>query len=168
MTARYAENTSVPADRSRAEIERTLERYGARQFMYGRTEEQSVVAFVCEVATASGERQLRQVRFVIPMPDKTDPSFTHTPTGKRRRDPEAMLKEYERATRQRWRALALVIKAKLEAVESGITEFEDEFMAHLVLPDGSTVSEFMRPQIETAYEKGVMPKLVLALPEKTS
>jgi len=33
--SRYAEGTSVPADRSRAEIERTLTRYGADQFAYG-------------------------------------------------------------------------------------------------------------------------------------
>jgi hypothetical protein len=33
--ARYASNTDVPSDRSRAEIERTLVRYGADEFMYG-------------------------------------------------------------------------------------------------------------------------------------
>lgn len=57
-------------------------------------------------------------------------------------------------------ALALVIKAKLEAVESGISIFEDEFMANIVLPDGQSVSEFMRPQIALAYDKGDMPKLL--------
>lgn len=73
------------------------------------------------------------------MPDKTDPRFQMTPGGRRRRSAEQMLAEYEKATRQRWRALALVIKAKLEAVASGITEFEQEFLAHIVLPDGRTV-----------------------------
>lgn len=33
--SRYAENTSVSSDRSRAEIEQILARYGAEQFMYG-------------------------------------------------------------------------------------------------------------------------------------
>lgn len=152
----YAENTSVPADRSRAEIERTLQRYGASQFMYGYDEQHSMVAF----AMAG-----RQVRFVLPMPDKNDPRFTMTPSGRKRRDPSSMLAEYEKATRQRWRALALVIKAKLEAVEAGITVFEDEFLAHIVLPDGTTAGDWMRPQIAKAYEKGAMPaKLQLALP----
>lgn len=152
----YAENTSVPADRSRAEIERTLQRYGASQFMYGYDEQHSMVAF----AMAG-----RQVRFVLPMPDKNDPRFTMTPSGRERRDPSSMLAEYEKATRQRWRALALVIKAKLEAVEAGITVFEDEFLAHIVLPDGTTAGDWMRPQIAKAYEKGSMPaKLQLALP----
>jgi hypothetical protein len=157
----YAENTSVPAERSRNEIERTLERYGARSFMYARDEERAMVAFVCEVTAANGEPQVRQVRFVMPMPDKDDRRFTHTPSGRARREADSMLKEYEKATRQRWRALALVIKAKLEAVESGVTEFEQEFLAHIVLPDGSTVGEFVRPQVAVAYESGKMPQLAL-------
>src|SRR5260370_42323885 len=32
---RFAADTDVPADRSRAEVERTLQRYGADQCMYG-------------------------------------------------------------------------------------------------------------------------------------
>ena len=152
----YAENTSVPADRSRAEIEKTLSRYGASQFMYGYDENHSMIAF------AMGGRQ---VRFVVPMPDKNDERFTLTPSGRKRRDPQSMLAEYEKATRQRWRALALVIKAKLEAVESGITVFEDEFLAHIVLPDGTTAGDWMRPQIAKVYDSNQMPKkLLLALP----
>ena len=54
----------------------------------------------------------------------------------------------------------MVIKAKLEAVESGISIFEEEFLAHLVLPDGKTVGQFMLPQVEAAYETGKMPKLL--------
>jgi hypothetical protein len=159
--ARYASDTSVSVDRSRLEIERILERYGASSFMYARTEEASVVAFVVDV----GDGQRRQVRFVMPMPDRDDPRIARTPTGKRR-DASSMLREFERAQRQRWRALALVIKAKLEAVASGVSEFESEFLAHIVLPDGTTVAEFMRPQIATAYETGKMPRLGLPAPKE--
>ena len=42
---RYAEKTSVASDRSRAEIEKTLVRYGADQFMYGWQEDKAVVGF---------------------------------------------------------------------------------------------------------------------------
>jgi hypothetical protein len=66
--------------------------------------------------------------------------------------------------RQRWRALLLVVKAKLEAVGSGITTFEDEFLAHVVLPDNQTVGEWLAPQIEQAYDDGRMPGSLLALP----
>ncbi len=70
------------------------------------------------------------------------------------------MKEWEQACRQKWRALYLVIKAKLEAVESGISCFEDEFLANIVLPDGSLVGNFMRPQIEQVYSSGNMPALL--------
>ena len=59
-----------------------------------------------------------------------------------------------------WRALNLVIKAKLEAVECGISVFEDEFMASIVLPSGDTVGDFMKPQIEQAYISRTMPSLL--------
>jgi hypothetical protein len=153
----YAENTSVPVDRSRAEIEKILTRYGATHFMYGYNEDEAVVMFIVPIE----ENAARQVRFKIGMPDKNDPRFTRTPSGRRSRSPDQMLAEYEKAGRQRWRALALVIKAKLEAVESGITEFEEEFMAHIVLPDGTTVGDFVRPKIATAYASGKMPQLAL-------
>ena len=63
--------------------------------------------------------------------------------------------------RQRWRALLLVIKAKLEAVESGITDFEEEFLAHVVLPDNRTVGDWLLPQVEQAYLDGGMPKQLM-------
>jgi hypothetical protein len=84
------------------------------------------------------------------------------------RSPDAQRKAYEQAERQRWRALALVIKAKLEAVESGITEFEREFMAHIVLPGGGTVGDWMLPQIEQAYSSGQMPAMLPQMAGGTS
>ena len=33
-------------------------------------------------------------------------------------------------------------------------------MAHIVLPDGKTVGQLMRPQIITAYDTGKMPPLL--------
>ena len=146
----YAENTSVSTDRSKSEIEKTLQRYGADQFMYGWNASQAIVSF---------QMQNRHIKFLLPMPDRNDPRFQKTPTGKKRTATQVE-KEYEQACRQRWRALNLVIKAKLEAVESGITTFEDEFMAHIALPDGSTVGDFMRPQITQAYETRQMPNLL--------
>lgn len=150
----YASDTSVTAERSRAEIERTVTRYGADQFMYGWDDNAAVIMFRAEG---------RHVKFVLEMPDKADPEFTKTPGGRRTRDEDGALKAWEQATRQRWRALNLVVKAKLEAVESGITEFDDEFLAHIVLPDGTTAGQWMRPQIDEAYASGRMPDTMLAI-----
>ena len=146
----YAESTTVSTEKSRGEIERTLQKYGADQFMYGWDAERAIIGF---------RMADRQIKFILPMPDKSDKKFTKTPTGKQRTEATAF-KEWEQACRQKWRALSLVIKAKLEAVEAGIAIFEDEFMANIVLPNGSTVGEFMLPQIETAYKNGDMPKML--------
>jgi len=152
--SRYAANTEVTSDKSRAEIERVLARYGADQFGYGWDRDKAMIAF---------RAHERQVRFLLPLPDRNDDEFQFTPTKRDRRSPDAAEREWEKACRQRWRALALVVKAKLEAVESGITEFEDEFLAHIVLPDGSTVGNFLRPQIAEAYSTGTMPSMLPAL-----
>lgn len=134
------------------EIERTLTRYGADQFGYGWTELGATVLF-----RAKG----RHVRFILPMPDRTLREFTHTKhSSPQLRSIDAQNAAYEQATRQRWRALALCIKAKLEAVEAGITEFEDEFLAQIIMPDGQTISQHIRPQVQTAYETGRMPALL--------
>lgn len=152
---RYASETTVPIDRSRIEIETTLKRYGATAFMYGWHHGAAAIAF---------EMHGRRIRFVLLMPNLSE--FAATPTG-RRRAPSTQAAEYEQSVRQRWRALALVIKAKLEAVESGITVFEEEFLAHIVLPNGATVGEWMAPQIENAYQYGHMPPLLPMLPSTT-
>jgi hypothetical protein len=66
----------------------------------------------------------------------------------------------EQHRRSRWRALLLVIKAKLEAIDIGILTVENAFLADTVLPDRQTVAEYMAPQIEAAYASGQMPKLL--------
>jgi hypothetical protein len=159
--AEYAKGTEVSAEKSRGEIERTLARYGADSFMYGWTPEGAIIAFRCNG---------RHVKFVVPMPNRNSREFTHVNRGRvvdswQERSPEAAEKLWEQATRQRWRALALVIKAKLEAVEAEISTFEAEFLSNTLLPDGQTVAEWIEPQIEKAYTKGVMPtEMKLALP----
>jgi len=149
--SRYAENTRVSSEQSRAEIERILSRYGADGFMYGWADQNALIAF---------QMRERRIKFILPMPAKDLPEFVFTPARRSRRSPDEQLREWEQACRQRWRALAIAIKAKLECVESGITSFEEEFMAHIVLPNGKTVGSWMQPQIETSYKNGKMPPLL--------
>lgn len=148
--ARYAADTTVSQERSRSEIEATLKRYGATSFMYATGEDAAMVMF--HIAE-------RRVKFVLQLPDRKSKEFTQHSRGYR--TAEAAEKMWEQAGRQRWRALALVIKAKLEAVAAGITTIEDEFLAHTVLPDGQTVGQFMKPQIAIAYERGDMPTTLM-------
>jgi hypothetical protein len=152
MTA-YAAQTEVPADRSRGEIERTVTRFGARSFAYGWEGSTAVIGF---------ELGDRHYRFLLPLPAPTDRKFLISPAG-RTRTPKAAAEEHAQAVRQRWRALALIVKAKFAAVEAGISTVEIEFMANTVLPDGRTVGEHTLPAIAKAYADNTVPSM-LALP----
>jgi hypothetical protein len=62
--------------------------------------------------------------------------------------------EQPQAARQKWRALLLLVKAKLEAVDAGIATFEEAFVGDIVMPDGRTVWEATREAIKLAYDTG--------------
>ncbi len=153
----YAEKTEVPADRSRGEIERTLERYGAKSFAYGWDEGRAIVGF---------QMGGRQIRILVPLPDRNAREFTHTPERGFKRTEKQARDAWDQEVRRRWRALGLVIKAKLEAVETGIATFEQEFLAYVVLPSGVTVGEYLAPQIEETYRTGRMPALLPGLEQR--
>lgn len=148
---RFAANTDVSVERSRAEIERLIIRYGATSTAFVNAPGRAMIMF---------EAEKRRVVFELPLPDISEERFGQTPTGRVKRNPESRMQGWEQACRQRWRALALVIKAKLEAVESGITTFEEEFLAHIVMPDGMTVGNYIRPTIAAWYAGGTMRPLL--------
>ncbi|MEN6521912.1 MAG: hypothetical protein ABFD46_12280 [Armatimonadota bacterium] len=151
---RYASNTEVSTDKSKAEIEKTLSRYGADEFAYAIKQGIAVVAF---------RMNNRRIKMVLPLPDKDSDEFRYTPSRRLERNQWQIDEAWEQACRQAWRALALVIKAKLEAVECGISDFESEFLADVMLPDGSRVADFMKPQIEEVYQTGKWPELIPGL-----
>jgi hypothetical protein len=95
----------------------------------------------------------RVVRLEVPMPDPASVEFTRTHTG-RPRQASAAATAWEQACRQRWRQTKLVLLAKLEAIECGISTFEREFMPDLVTPDGRTIAEHVLPQLATALDGG--------------
>lgn len=76
----YAENTQVPTSKSRDEIERTLIRYGATQFLYGWDGPLVLIGFTMNN---------RQIKFRLPMPDPNAREFTHTDTRRTRRSDTA-------------------------------------------------------------------------------
>lgn len=154
MSPQYAANTEVSSYKSREEIERTLIKYGAKGFAYGTTETHSLVGFTMRD---------RQVRFVLPMPNRNSSEFTLTPSKKWARSDAEAAKAYEQTVRSKWRSLFIVIKAKLEAVEQGIVTFEEEFAMHMVMPGGMTVGEMVTPAIEQSYAEGGPGPLLDAL-----
>lgn len=152
--AKFAENTEVPVEKSRAEIERLIIRYGATSTAFFNGPQEAMIAF---------EAKGRRVLFRLPLPSREQneiANFRHSSGKWLPRSASSADAAWEQACRQRWRALALVIKAKLEAVECGISQFEDEFLANIVMPDGQTVSAHVRPSIALAYESGTMQPLL--------
>ena len=144
----FAEGTTVSPEKSRAEIETVLNRYGATGFAYARND----VTSQCRIEFAANNRR---VRFDMVLPSKDEERFTNDPRSIWiRRTDQAALKAWEAEVRRLWRALLLAIKAKLEVVESGLAVFEEEFMANIVMPDNTTVSQHARPWIEQAYQSG--------------
>lgn len=135
---RFAEDTSVPVGRSQDEVKQRLRSVGADQIAIFESDAQSAVAF-----TAAG----RMYRITVPRSAKTK--------GPRQDE------------RRAWRLLLLLLKAKLEAIREGATTMEREFLADMLLPDGSTVYERAREQLAIAYEGGTMPnRLLLQGPTK--
>jgi len=136
MASRYAQGTTVSAERTKAEIERTLVRYGADNIVTGQSREQrsGMVMFSMEG---------RQFKMAIPLPDPNDPAFASTPSGRKRRRPEQAIAEWEKTVRQQWRVLCLLIKAQLEAVANGLYTIEEAMLPWLLLPTGRSVGEEM-------------------------
>lgn len=81
----------------------------------------------------------RNIRFNLPIPAKMN----------------------DQAKRSRWRAMLLVIRAKLESVESGIETVEEAFLANIVVggTGGRTVYEEIKAPIALTYEGKNVPLL---------
>lgn len=145
---RYAVDTEVPPERSRAEIETLLQRYGATAFASIWQGDRHVIAF---------EARGRRVKFVLPLPAADH--YVRNAAGRLLSGEQAQA-ALAKATRSRWRALLLMVKAKLEAVETGIVSFEDEFLAHFVLPDGDTLGDRLRPRLAEIADTGRLSPLL--------
>lgn len=95
---RFAQETTISVEKSKAEIEGLLTRYGATSFMSGSNQVDAMIAF---------EMRDRKIIFRMRLPSKQDRRFTHTPQRELVRDPDEATREWEQACRSRWRALAL-------------------------------------------------------------
>lgn len=149
--AAYAQGTSVSIAKTKMDIERLLSRKKATDFVCGTPNNTAVIAF---------RLQGRVIRIAFPMPDLTDPTFT-TPTGRKLKETR-VAKACEDESKRRWRALLLIVKAKLEAISSGISTVDAEFLANIVVnSEGETIADLAIPQIQRAYERGVnMPRML--------
>ncbi len=136
--ARYASETEVPVERSKRQIEDLLKSRKVEGYHTGWDTARDVIEFLWKG---------KQIRFTLKRPAEanfqiSDRGFSRNMTQIR----QAM----EQADRQRWRALYLVIRAKIEAVEADLAVFEEEFLAFIVVPGkNQTIGELMVPRIQS-------------------
>jgi hypothetical protein len=139
----YAEGTSVEFEKSIAEIITLIKRAGAMQI--GQMDEEAFYA----IQFTLGDRM---IRFRLPWP-KLDSVPTHNGRNQALTR-QQRLDKLEQVKRSKARALLLVIKAKLESVESGIETLEQAFLANVVLHGGQTVYDRIAEPIALEYQTG--------------
>jgi hypothetical protein len=146
----YASRTKVTKNDTIGDLETILGKHGATSFIAGTHEGDATIAF--HVAGLN-------ILMRVPLPKITERRFTHSETG-RTRSPDKIRDEHQTAIRATWRALLLFVKAKLVAVDQGLTTIEQEFLPHILLPGGTTLAETALPAIREAYATGQIPPLL--------
>lgn len=144
----YAAGTNVPTERSRAEIEKTLARYGATRF--GTMTEP-------DGATIYFEHKGRQIQLRVPMPARDDKQFTRNRQSSWRTVTNAERdRRYDQEYRRRWRVLLITVKAMLEAVDSKVLTFDQAFLAHIVIPGtAKTLGDALLPRLDAIHAGGL-------------
>lgn len=148
--SKFASKTRVPVAESQAELTELLRRYDSDEVLSGFNREQAFLGF-----KLAG----RTIKLVVPLP--TLDSFAKTTKGKKR-SREDQAAAHDQAHRSRWRCLLLVVKAKLEAVEIGMSTIEHEFLADLTLANGMRVGDVLKPSLDRIIAGGDMPPLLPA------
>lgn len=142
----YAENTTVPVEKSLTEIVTLIKKAGGARIAQMEDMDALAVQFFLSE---------RMLRFRVPVPtaeamplrDNGNNRYTDIPLAARKKKADAI-------RRQRARALLLVIKAKLESVESGVETFDEAFLPNIVMSDGSTVWERIGEPLALEYQSG--------------
>lgn len=134
----YASTTKVQIVDTREHIERLLRKHGAMRFFYSDEPERATVGFVLKTLL---------IRITVPYPKLGSGTGSES--------------HIAQAKRSRWRALLLILKARFEAAEAGISTIEKEFLADTVMTNKQTVDEWMRPQIAKMIASGEMPATLM-------
>lgn len=144
MSGKFALGTDVPVGRTVDALTTLVRSAGAKDTLIAHGDERSIFGF---------RMRDRSIRFVIPTPRVED--FKRTDRGVLRSD-DAAARARAAEERRLWRALYLVVKAKLEAAESGVVSFEEEFFAHTVATNGRTFADLARSR-ELLFEADARP-----------
>lgn len=140
----YAKNANVSVEQTQLEIQKLLQKNGATKFGIDFTSN-----------TLLFELKQKSIKLIVPLPSISDFEFT---LAHIKRQQYQIEKVYEQAIKQRWRALLLIVKAKMEAISSRITTIEQEFLPSILLPNGQTLSQYIIPQLSNTNIFPLLPE----------
>ncbi len=155
----YASGTTVSAEKSRLELEGLLAKHGA-------TQRAVMTNDACGLVSIAFIIHAHKYRLDVPLPNRAE-------FDRPKKPPHGWLSwtvarrvswaegQCAQAQRERWRAVVLACKAKLELVRMGISTIEREFLADLVLPDGSTAAQTIGVYMEKLISNGYREPLAL-------
>lgn len=151
---KYAAGTTVAATKTESEIKDLLGKRGVTKIATMVDGESYTLMF---------EHAGIAYRMALPLPDPESPSITTYRQGSStfRRADNAIREHYEKEVNRRWRAFGAVIKAKLIAVEEGISTMEREFIGDAITGSGMTVAEEFVPKLQALAGTGKLPMLEL-------
>ena len=137
MKYRAYKHTSVNWAKSQTAITKLLNQRGIFEHQFTNVKDRFVLQFR---VVENGISKPIAVRIIVPF--QTEPDS----------------KDREKETNSLHRVLFYHLKAKFNAVESGLTEFMEEFMAHLIITDksgkSSTMGDMLLPQYKQSLESG--------------
>lgn len=160
-TRKYAQGTMISARRSIAELEDLIDRFSGgepTEFSYGTVGGMAGIQF--------GLRG-RRIRLRIILPDLEsfrEVTLNQYASSLRLRSDADTKNLWQREVDRLWRSMVDVVKAKLVAIDDGITTLEAEFLSGLVLPSGETVGERMAVDLDAVLRTGELPALMPGLP----
>jgi len=138
------QDTQVDWARSQTQIIKLLNNNGIFESRFTNLEDKFILEFKIKesekLILGIGMAKGITVRIIVPFAHTTD------------------LKKRENELKRLHRVLLNHIKAKFVAIESGVTEFMEEFMPHLVIMDKSgnstTMGQALLPQYKQSLESG--------------
>jgi len=129
--------TSVNWAKSQSAIYKLLRELGIYEIRFTNLKQKFALEFLVQI----GEEKSRAVRIIVPI------KYTGEDDTKRQRELNIV-----------HRILFNHLKAKFIAIQTGLTEFDEEFMAHLLITDNQgnskTIGEVMLPQYKKAIDDG--------------
>ena len=158
MKRRAYENTDVSPGRSQEAIRKTLRAHGIRQVQF--TEcwpEGLAVEFIRLERNGGAIEKVIRVR-IVGKPDADQLRWR----GRGKAPATALERRADTELRRVYRVIFHHLKTKLEAVAEGLVAFEEEFLPHIVLPNGATVYEELKatlPKILAGTQQLALPSL---------